>query len=239
MNKYRSRASRLCCIVLIASALAVAGSGTVFADPPDRHHNRGDRWVDRGVRWDDRAYPGEKRGQRGHSSYESRDSRRQHAPAYRNPKNYRDYRRPPRFFYHGKPYWAPPNRVRSYRDVVIVRPHGRWYPGFGHYHRDSDAYQWLALTAITLGILDNLSEQQQREYEAAQIKATTAPIGERINWRDGNASGSVVATREGASESGRYCREFQQQVTIGGRSEQAYGTACRNPDGSWEVVSGD
>ncbi len=35
--------------------------------------------------------------------------------------------------------------------------------------------------------------------------------------------------------SGRYCREFQQSVVIGGQSEQAYGIACQQPDGSWEV----
>jgi surface antigen len=26
-------------------------------------------------------------------------------------------------------------------------------------------------------------------------------------------------------------------VTVGGRAEQAYGTACRQPDGSWQIVS--
>jgi surface antigen len=36
---------------------------------------------------------------------------------------------------------------------------------------------------------------------------------------------------------GAYCREFQQTVSIGGREERAYGTACRQPDGSWKVVS--
>ncbi len=37
-------------------------------------------------------------------------------------------------------------------------------------------------------------------------------------------------------EPGRYCREYQTVVTIGGRAEQAYGTACRQPDGSWQIV---
>lgn len=43
--------------------------------------------------------------------------------------------------------------------------------------------------------------------------------------------------RDGTSVAGRYCREFQQTVMIGGRSESAYGTACLQPDGAWEVVS--
>jgi surface antigen len=33
-----------------------------------------------------------------------------------------------------------------------------------------------------------------------------------------------------------YCREFQQQAAIGGEIREVYGTACRQPDGSWQVV---
>lgn len=137
----------------------------------------------------------------------------------------------------GHRYNWPEKRERHYRQITIVRPHGHWYTGFGHFHLDNDAYPWLAFTAITLKILDNLNEQQQREHEAAQVKATTAPLGETIIWNDGSASGSVTATRDGTSTSGRYCREFHQEVIIGGNKEQAYGTACRQPDGSWEVIS--
>ena len=35
----------------------------------------------------------------------------------------------------------------------------------------------------------------------------------------------------------RYCREYQTEVTIGGQRRSAYGTACRQPDGSWEIVN--
>ena len=135
------------------------------------------------------------------------------------------------------PVVVPEKRIRRYRDVVVLRPYGHWYPGYGHYHTDSDAFKWLALTAITLKVLDNLNEAQERAHEQAQVRATTAPIGETIIWQEGGASGAVTATREGTSTAGRYCREFQQKVTIGGRTEEAYGTACLQPDGSWEVVS--
>jgi outer membrane surface antigen len=132
---------------------------------------------------------------------------------------------------------VPSNRHRTYRNVVVVRPHGNVYYGYGNYYNDNDAWKWLAFTAITLKLLDNLNEQQEREHEAAQVKATTAPINEQINWSDGDASGSVTATREGTTTSGRYCREFQQKITVGGKNENAYGTACQNQDGSWEIVS--
>lgn len=35
----------------------------------------------------------------------------------------------------------------------------------------------------------------------------------------------------------RYCREFQTEVIVGGYPQPAYGTACRQPDGSWKVTS--
>ncbi|MGL6430440.1 RT0821/Lpp0805 family surface protein [Aeromonas caviae] len=131
----------------------------------------------------------------------------------------------------------PPNRRRVYHDVVVVRPYGHWYGGYGSYYDDNDAWKWLAFTAITLKILDNINEEQQREHEAAQVKATTAPLNDPVTWSNGDASGSVTAVREGTSSSGRYCREFQQTITVGGKKEDAFGTACQKPDGSWEIVS--
>jgi len=132
---------------------------------------------------------------------------------------------------------VPTHRVRHYRNVVVVRPHGHWYPGYGHYRADDAAYRWLAFTAISLKALDMLNEAQERAHEAAQVRATTAAVGETIVWNQAGAAGSVTAVREGTSTIGRTCREFQQTVTIGGRTEQAYGTACLQADGAWEVVA--
>ena len=95
---------------------------------------------------------------------------------------------------------------------------------------------WLAFTAIAVKVLDNLNEAQQRRHEAAQVRATTAPLGQAITWNEGGASGSVTTTRIGTSPAGLPCREFQQNVTVGGRTEQAYGTACLQSDGAWKVV---
>jgi surface antigen len=38
------------------------------------------------------------------------------------------------------------------------------------------------------------------------------------------------------SQSGQYCREYTQKIQVGGKSQEAYGTACRQPDGTWQVV---
>jgi surface antigen len=55
------------------------------------------------------------------------------------------------------------------------------------------------------------------------------------NPNNGN-SGTVTPTRT-VKENGRYCREYQQTVTIDGNTQKAYGKACRQPDGSWNIKS--
>jgi surface antigen len=80
---------------------------------------------------------------------------------------------------------------------------------------------------------DRLAAQQ------AYNQAQTAPIGDTITWQnpDNGHYGSVTPVREGThDQTGEYCREFQQTVTIGGRTENAYGVACRQPDGDWRIV---
>jgi len=32
------------------------------------------------------------------------------------------------------------------------------------------------------------------------------------------------------------CEEYTKLVTVGGQSETIYGTACRQPDGTWDIV---
>lgn len=46
---------------------------------------------------------------------------------------------------------------------------------------------------------------------------------------------AVVPTRTYDTPAGP-CREYTVDATIGGRSEKVYGTACRQPDGSWRGV---
>ncbi|MDP6688333.1 MAG: RT0821/Lpp0805 family surface protein [Alphaproteobacteria bacterium] len=74
----------------------------------------------------------------------------------------------------------------------------------------------------------------------AQDRAHFVPIGESIAWSnpDNGHRGEVRPTREGRSASGRYCREYQHSVVINDQVQQAYGTACRQPDGSWQVIDG-
>lgn len=63
-------------------------------------------------------------------------------------------------------------------------------------------------------------------------------IDEPSAWHnpDSGNRGSITPRKTYQTAQGQYCREYQQTVIIGGEEHQAYGTACRRPDGSWEIV---
>jgi surface antigen len=74
---------------------------------------------------------------------------------------------------------------------------------------------------------------------ATQRSLETSPSGRPTEWRNPDSGHYGTVTPEPAfkSREGEFCREYQQTVTIGGRTEEAYGTACRQPDGSWKIVN--
>ena len=103
---------------------------------------------------------------------------------------------------------------------------------------------WATGAGVLLGALvgsevgASLDRADRVYMQQAQQRAHTAPVGETIAWNNpesGN-SGSYTVTRDGTSTLGRYCREYQQTVFVGGQEQAAYGTACQQPDGSWEIV---
>jgi hypothetical protein len=56
------------------------------------------------------------------------------------------------------------------------------------------------------------------------------------------AAGSANArtpVNDNYNEDAPYCREYTQTFSIGGEKETGYGTACLQPDGSWQIVSQD
>lgn len=65
------------------------------------------------------------------------------------------------------------------------------------------------------------------------------PSGHPAQWHnpDSGNAGTVTPTRTWQEPSGRYCREFQATVTIGGEEHRSYGTACRAPEGQWRIQS--
>ena len=77
--------------------------------------------------------------------------------------------------------------------------------------------------------------------ETDRIKTSLAlenvRTGVRTSWRNPDTSNeySVTPTRTYTAGSGP-CREFTMDAAVGGTTEQVYGTACRQADGSWRIV---
>jgi surface antigen len=82
-------------------------------------------------------------------------------------------------------------------------------------------------------------DQADLQYanQTTQQALETAPSGRSMAWRNPDSGNQGTITPRPAYASGNtQCREFQQTITVGGQTQDAYGTACRQPDGSWKIV---
>lgn len=102
----------------------------------------------------------------------------------------------------------------------------------------------VAAGAIAGGLIGGAIGEQMDEHDklmaerSAQKALENSPSGKSVSWKnpDTNHRGSVTPTRTYQNKQGSYCREYTQEVTIGGETQKAYGTACRQPDGQWLIV---
>jgi surface antigen len=87
---------------------------------------------------------------------------------------------------------------------------------------------------------DRLDAADRQQAQVAATRALEAsPSGQSVAWRnpDTGNTGTVTPVRTYQTSTGQYCREYTQTIAIGGEKHQSYGTACREPDGSWKIVS--
>ena len=90
----------------------------------------------------------------------------------------------------------------------------------------------------------SIGTQLDRNDQVAMSRTTqtaleTGQPNQPLPWRNQESGHSGVVT-PGAyyqTTGGEYCREFQQTITVGGQTQQGYGRACRQPDGSWRIVN--
>ncbi|MCY4549194.1 MAG: RT0821/Lpp0805 family surface protein [Defluviicoccus sp.] len=63
--------------------------------------------------------------------------------------------------------------------------------------------------------------------------------GSASSWRnpDSGNRGTIKPIRTYETARGDVCREFQQTITVGGKTETAVGRACRQADGTWRIVN--
>lgn len=106
----------------------------------------------------------------------------------------------------------------------------------GHGHGRTAAIVAGTLIGSTVGssIGKHMDENDRRNAALVLERNKTYQPSRWRNPDSGNVY-EVTPTRT-YSDSNRYCREYQTKVIIDGRSESAYGTACRVGD-SWKIVN--
>ncbi len=80
-----------------------------------------------------------------------------------------------------------------------------------------------------------MDRQDRMEMQRA---LETAPVGQAVSWKnpDNGNQYSVKPVRTYYVNE-QPCREYTTHAIIGGKSEQVYGKACRQADGSWKIAS--
>jgi surface antigen len=105
---------------------------------------------------------------------------------------------------------------------------------------------WMTGVGTLLGALAGSSvgkslDQADRMYaNQAMTQAYNAPLNHTISWNNPQSghSGSYTPVQEGREAStGNLCRKYKQSIFVDGQAQTAYGTACQQSDGSWEIVS--
>ncbi|MFQ5914037.1 MAG: RT0821/Lpp0805 family surface protein [Nitrospinota bacterium] len=84
-------------------------------------------------------------------------------------------------------------------------------------------------------------DQKDRVAMATATQQTLEknPSGKAASWSnpDTGHKGTVVAKSAFKNDNGQHCRQFMQTITVDGKTEKVKGTACRQADGNWRIVS--
>ncbi len=82
-------------------------------------------------------------------------------------------------------------------------------------------------------------DDRQRMVRNLQLALELDPSGSERRWFN-SASGNGGAARPlrtFRTAAGIHCRDFRQTVQLGGQHGEAFGTACRRPDGHWRIIA--
>ena len=83
--------------------------------------------------------------------------------------------------------------------------------------------------------LDQNSRQAalQAEYNALERGAP----GQPVRWQGNNGTYGQVVPQQTYQVGSQNCRRYTHTIYVDGSPQQATGTACRNPDGTWTPLS--
>ena len=74
------------------------------------------------------------------------------------------------------------------------------------------------------------------DRQKANYSFETVRTGVPSSWRNPDTGNQYTVTPTRTFDrSGTPCREYTMDAVVGGKKEQIYGTACRQPNGSWRT----
>jgi surface antigen len=81
------------------------------------------------------------------------------------------------------------------------------------------------------------SLDNEAQARAAEAQAAAVASGRRSEWRGESGSYGYVEPGPAYTDANGTCRTYTHTIYIDGRPRNGTGTACRNPDGTWQIVS--
>jgi len=83
-----------------------------------------------------------------------------------------------------------------------------------------------------------LSAKERGMVLAAEYRALEyTRAGEAVHWGiEGQSAWGIVVPRSPYQVGSLNCRQYSHNFTIQGLPQTVYGSACRNPDGSWVLL---
>jgi surface antigen len=100
---------------------------------------------------------------------------------------------------------------------------------------------WLGV--LGGAIIGGIAGHQVGEYMDRQDRMNmrsaviSTPVGQEASWT--NTKRDITYTVKPVKNyhrDGRYCREYQTRIIVGGKIRKAFGRACQMPDGQWKII---
>ena len=102
--------------------------------------------------------------------------------------------------------------------------------------------QMLAIAAGTLAgaYIGGAVGKHMDETDRARVNNALEnnSVGQPAYWNNAKtgASYQVTPVKNVSVAGNEYCREYRTVANIAGKQQQVYGTACRQPDGTWQAA---
>lgn len=101
----------------------------------------------------------------------------------------------------------------------------------------------IGIGALAGAMIGNQIGKTMDEHDKMMMLRTSnqalefSPSGSSVGWNnpDSGNHGTITPMRT-YRDMGQYCREYQQEIVVGGQKQKAYGKACRQNDGQWKIA---